>query len=93
MMGTWISIDNGWYWPCSVWESTTVSRTGETDVRTQELGKTGTAREEEASRRVEIRTELSEGRDFTVLSEVQLERTSELLHDLTIKVKIEACHS
>ena len=62
-------------------------------IHTEQLSQTSTTGEEEASRRVEIRTELGEGSDFTVLSEVELERTSELLHDLTIKVKIEACHS
>ena len=61
--------------------------------RTEELSETGTTREEEAGRRIEIGTELGEGSDLTVLSEVELERTSELLHDLTVKVKIEACHS
>ena len=53
-------------------------------TRTEKLSQTSTTREEEAGRGVEIRTELSEGGDFTVLGEVQLERTSELLHDLAI---------
>ena len=53
----------------------------------EELSETSTTREQEASRGIEIRTELSEGSDFTVLGKVQLERTSELLHDLTEKVK------
>ena len=51
-------------------------------IHTEQLSQTSTTGEEEASRRVEIRTELGEGSDFTVLGEVQLERTSELLHDL-----------
>lgn len=51
---------------------------------TEELGQASTTGEEEASRSIEIRTELGEGSDFTVLSEVELERTSELLHDLAI---------
>ena len=59
----------------------------------EELSETGTTREQEASGSIKIGTELSEGSDFTVLSEVELERTSELLHNLTVKVKIEACHS
>ena len=51
-------------------------------ILTEELGQTGTTGEEETSRGVEIRTELGKGSDFTVLGEVELERTSELLHDL-----------
>ena len=54
----------------------------QTRVRTQELSQTGTTREQEAGRGIEIGTELGESSDFTVLSEVELERTSELLHDL-----------
>ena len=54
-------------------------------LRTEELGETSTAREEEARGGIEIGTELGEGRDFTVLSEVQLERTGELLHDLRLR--------
>ena len=54
---------------------------------TEELSQTGTTGEEEASRGVEIRTELGEGSDFTVLGEVELERTSELLHDLAIGLR------
>ena len=52
-------------------------------VLTEELSETGATREQEAGRRVKIGTELREGRDFTVLRKVELERTSELLHDLT----------
>jgi len=48
----------------------------------EELGQTGTTREQEAGGGIKIGTELSEGSDFTVLSEVELEGTSELLHDL-----------
>jgi len=48
----------------------------------EELGQTGATAEQEASRGVEIGTELGECGDFTVLGEVQLERTGELLHDL-----------
>ena len=51
-------------------------------TRTQELSKTSTSAEEEAGRGIEIGTELCERSNFTVLSEVELERTSELLHDL-----------
>ena len=58
-------------------------------IRTEELSETGTAREQEAGRRVEVRTELGERRDLTVLGEVQLERTSELLHDLAGRKKPE----
>lgn len=53
-----------------------------TATHTKELSKTGTTREEEAGGGIEIGTELGEGSDFTVLGEVELERTSELLHDL-----------
>ena len=64
---------------------------GDLDLRRQglvlalleELRQARTTREQEAGRRVEVRTELGERRDLTVLGEVQLERTSELLHDLT----------
>lgn len=52
----------------------------------QELGETSTTREQEASGRVEIGTELSKGSDFTVLRKVELERTGKLLHDLTIQI-------
>jgi len=51
----------------------------------EELSQTGTTGEEEAGRGIEIRTELGEGGDFTVLSEVQLKRTGKLLHDLTVR--------
>ena len=51
-------------------------------IRTEELSETGTTREQEAGRRIEVGTELGEGRDFTVLGKVQLQRTSKLLHDL-----------
>lgn len=53
-------------------------------TRTQELSKTGTTREQEASGGIKIGTELSEGSDFTVLGKVELEGTSKLLHDLTV---------
>jgi hypothetical protein len=49
----------------------------------QELGETGTTRKQETSRRVEIGTKLGKRRDFTVLREIELERASKLLHDLT----------
>ena len=84
-MGTWISIARGWYWPCSVRGLVGLLRQ-QAPLRTEELGETSTAREEEARGGIEIGTELGEGRDFTVLSEVQLERTSELLHDLAVNV-------
>ena len=42
----------------------------------EELSETGTTREQEASGSIKIGTELSEGSDFTVLSKVELERTS-----------------
>ena len=54
---------------------------------TQELGETGTTREQEASGGVEIGTKLGEGSNLTVLGEVELERTSELLHDLAVDEK------
>lgn len=53
-------------------------------IRTKELGETSTSAEQETSGGIQIGTELSEGSDFTVLSEVELERTSELLHDLAV---------
>ena len=37
-----------------------------------------------AGRGIEVRTESSEGCDFTVLHKVELERTSKFLHDLAI---------
>ena len=55
---------------------------------TQELGETSATREQEARRSIEVRTELSEGSDFTVLCKVELERTSELLHDLAVSGSI-----
>ena len=56
------------------------------DGRTKQLGETGTTRQEEASGRVEIGTELRERSDFTVLSEVKLKRPSEFLHDLAAQI-------
>ena len=56
------------------------------EERTEELSQTGTTVEQEASGGIEIRTELGEGGDFTVLRKVELERTSELLHDLAVNV-------
>ena len=50
--------------------------------RTQEFRPTRTTGRQEAGRGVEIRTDLSECGYFAVLSEVELQRTSELLHDL-----------
>jgi len=62
----------------------------QTDIksRTEELSQTGTTGQQETSGSIEIRTELSEGSDFTVLSEVQLKRTSELLHDFPIEIEL-----
>jgi len=48
----------------------------------EELGEAGTTTEQEASGGIEIGTELGKRGDFTILGKVQLERTSELLHDL-----------
>ena len=50
--------------------------------RTEELSETGTTGQEETGGGIEIGTELSECSNFTVLGEVELERTSKLLHDL-----------
>ena len=51
-------------------------------IHTEQLSQTSTTGEKEAGRGVEVGTELGEGRDFTVLGKVQLQRTSKLLHDL-----------
>lgn len=48
----------------------------------EELSETRTTRQQEAGRGVEVRTELGERGDITVLGEVQLERTGDSLHDL-----------
>lgn len=56
-----------------------------TQTRTQELSQTSTTGQQEASGGIEIGTELGEGSNLTVLGEVELERTSELLHDLTAR--------
>lgn len=48
----------------------------------EELSETATTVEQEAGRRVEVRTELGERGNVTVLGEVQLERTGDGLHDL-----------
>jgi hypothetical protein len=53
----------------------------------EELGKTGTTVEEETGRGVEVGTELGEGGDITVLSEVKLEGTGNGLHDLCNRKK------
>jgi hypothetical protein len=51
----------------------------------EELSETSTTREQEAGRGVEVGAELRERRNLTVLGEVQLERTGELLHDLGLR--------
>jgi hypothetical protein len=53
----------------------------------EELGETGTTVEEETGRGVEVGTELGEGGDITVLSEVKLEGTGNGLHDLCNRKK------
>ena len=59
---------------------------------TEQLSQTGTTREQEASRRIKIRTELRESSDFTVLCKVELERTRELLHDLGLRRRTDTGH-
>jgi hypothetical protein len=63
-------------------ERTDLDREGLVLALLEELSETGTTVEEETGRRVEVRTELREGSDITVLSEVELERTGDGLHDL-----------
>ena len=58
--------------------------------RTQELSQTSTTGEQEASGGIEIGTELGESSDFTVLGEVELQGTSELLHDLAVNERVSA---
>jgi len=70
--------------PPNARQSQHVRRSGEVTGRTQELGETGTTGKEEACGGVEIGTELGEGSDFTVLGEVELQGTGELLHDLAV---------
>jgi hypothetical protein len=48
----------------------------------EELSKTSTTVQQELSGSIQIRTELSESSDFTVLSKEKLEGTSNLLHGL-----------
>jgi len=48
----------------------------------EELGETGTSGEQESGGGIKIGTELSEGSDLSVLSEVELEGTGNGLHDL-----------
>ena len=78
----------GWYWPCS--GSVTLLRIAKgldaVKLLTQELGETRATREEEASGSIQIGTELGEGSNLTVLGEVELQRTSELLHDLAVRM-------
>ena len=50
----------------------------------EELRQARTTGEQETRRGVEVGTELRERGDFTVLREVELERTGELLHDLRL---------
>ena len=52
--------------------------------RTQELSQTSTTGEQEPGGSIKIGAELCEGSDFTVLGEVELQGTSELLHDLAV---------
>ena len=59
-----------------------LSREGLVLTLLEELSETSTTVEQEAGGGIEIRTELGEGSDFTVLSEVELQGTGELLHDL-----------
>lgn len=58
----------------------------------EELSETGTTGQQEAGGGVEIRTKLSEGGDFTVLREVELEGTGELLHDLGLRGRADTGH-
>ena len=51
---------------------------------TQKFGQTSTTGKQEAGGSIEIGTKLGEGSDFTVLGQVELQRTSELLHDLAV---------
>ena len=84
MIGTWISIDRGWYWPCSGWQAVNNVRIYGACVQlTQELRQTSTTREQETGGSIEIGTELSESSDFTILRKVELQRTGKLLHDLS----------
>ena len=50
----------------------------------EELSETTSAVQEEAGRSVEVRTELGERGNVTVLGQVQLERTGDGLHDLRV---------
>jgi len=52
----------------------------------EQLGKTGTTVQQELGGGIQIGTELGEGGDLTVLSEVQLHGTSNLLHGLGLGV-------
>ena len=59
-------------------------KTSDIPIHTEELSETGATREKETSGGIQVGAELSEGSDLTVLSKVELERTSELLHDLAV---------
>ena len=91
-MGTWTSIDNGWYCPCSAQHVSYYPTSNFRKRLTEQLSQTSTTREQEASRRIKIRTELREGSNFTVLRKVELERTRELLHDLGLRRRTDTGH-
>ena len=50
----------------------------------EELSQADATAEQEARRSIEVRTELGESRDSTVLCEVELKQTGELLRDLRL---------
>lgn len=56
----------------------------------EELGKTFTTTEGLLGGSIEIRTELGEGSDFTVLGQEELQRTSDLLHRLDLGSRADA---
>ena len=50
----------------------------------EEFNQASTTAGQETRRGIKVRTELSEGGDFTVLGKIELEGTSKLLHDLPV---------
>lgn len=89
MMGTWTSTERGWLFFSGKPVSSPKPRArGNKEKRDslltllEELGETRSTSEEETGRGIEIGTELGERGNITVLGEVELERTSDRLHDL-----------
>src|SRR6185437_2097451 len=58
----------------------------------QQLGQASATSEQALRRSVKVRTELSEGRHFAVLGELELDRAGDLLHRFGLRGRADAAH-